>query len=153
MAASRDHSNADFEGTKLVGMDLRRKSFANANLQVADLTESDLSSADLRGANLRGAHLTGAQLVGADLTGACLDAAYLIATNFRNARLDGISLDGAIWDHATTWPDGEPHARAPRWWPALTRAAERDVCAGAAQATSRASSRQRRVGLLLGPSS
>ena len=113
VAATADHAHADFHGRRLVAMDLRRKSFREANLCGADLTESDLEHADLRGANLRSTYLTGAQLVGADLTGACLDGAYLIAANFRHAQLDGVSLDHAIWDEATTWPDGRQDARGP----------------------------------------
>ncbi len=114
VAAGADHAGADLHGYRLVDMDLRRKSFRDADLSGADLTESDLESADLRGANLRNAYLTGAQLVRANLTGARLDGAYLIATNFRDALVTGASFDHAIWDQATTWPNGRQSAHPPR---------------------------------------
>ena len=116
LSAAQDHSDSDFARRRLVGMDLRRKNLRGANLEFADLTEADLERANLQDANLRGAYLTGAQLEGANLTGACLEGAYLIATNFRDARMEGISLAHAIWDEATTWPDGHPHIRGPVTW-------------------------------------
>ncbi len=59
------------------------------------------------------AFLTGAQLVGTDLTDASLTGAYLIATNLRNATITGARFDRAIWDQATTWPDGGHSAVPP----------------------------------------
>ena len=111
VATGPDHSGSDLAGRRLVAMDLRHKRFRGTNLRGAALTEADLEGADLRGGNLRGAYLTGAQLVRADLTGACLDGAYLIAANLRHAIINDATFDHAIWDQATTWPDGEQHSR------------------------------------------
>ncbi len=66
------------------------------------------------GANLRNAYLTGAQLMRPNLAGACLDGAYLSAANFRDAVVTGASFEHAIWDQATTWPNGRASAHPPR---------------------------------------
>jgi uncharacterized protein YjbI with pentapeptide repeats len=102
----REFARADLHRARLVAMNLRSKSFPDANLEFADLTEADLEGADLRGANLNGAYLTGAELVGADLRGATLRDAYLLATNLDRARLEEADLSGIIYDQATTWPVG-----------------------------------------------
>jgi uncharacterized protein YjbI with pentapeptide repeats len=101
-----DDSGRDLRRCRLVGMDLRHKNLEGADLSGADLTEAELGHANLGGANLRTAFLTGAQLEWARLDGACLDGAYLIATNFHHATMNEVTLRGAIWDEATTWPNG-----------------------------------------------
>jgi len=104
MGESADQSGRDFSRARLVALDLRGKSLRGCNLQYADLTEADLTGADLRDANLRGAYLTGTILTGANLAGARLDEAMMMATDFTDAVLTDVSMEGTIWDQSTTWP-------------------------------------------------
>jgi uncharacterized protein YjbI with pentapeptide repeats len=113
LAKGYDFAGRDLSHASLHDLDLREKRFPKAVLRSCDLTAADLRGVDLREADLTGAYLTGAQLEGADLGGACLRGAYLIATNFRDARLDGADLEGTVYDQATTWPDGTQSAHRP----------------------------------------
>ena len=106
IAEPGDQSGRDFSRGRLVALDLRRKSLRGCNLEYADLTEADLTGADLQGANLHGAYLTGTILTGANLAGARLDEAMMMATDFSNAVLADVSMEGTIWDQSTTWPSG-----------------------------------------------
>jgi len=103
---SADQSGRDFSRARLVALDLRRKSLRDCNLEYADLTEADLTGADLRGANLHGAYLTGTIFTGANLAGARLDEAMMMATDFTDAVLADVTMEGTIWDQAITWPSG-----------------------------------------------
>lgn len=79
-AASRSFVSADLRGDRLIRLDLRGRSFLDADaagavfagslLNGANFSHADLRGADLRGTCLRGANLAGAQLAGADFTNA-----------------------------------------------------------------------------------
>jgi hypothetical protein len=66
---------ADFQGSRLKGMD-----FSRFKLNLADFKDTDLRGADFRGARLFGAGFSGADLRGADLRGALLDHASFHGT-------------------------------------------------------------------------
>ena len=99
-----------------------------------DLRHANLSSANLRGANLSGALLDHANLRNADLRGTKLDETGLFPSEttvpsdnlfpgplFPDARLQGVKLEGAVYDKRTSWPSGFDAAKAGaidtrRWW-------------------------------------
>jgi hypothetical protein len=92
----------------LVGADLHRVFWREANLHGMDLSKADLRNADLEGAALDGTNLQGAKLQGASLQGARLQAASLQGVNFQWASLDqvgmhGVNLEGAILEDGIRW--------------------------------------------------
>jgi len=93
-------AETDLRGADLRKANLRQIDLQSANLEGADLRGAYLGYADLRGANLRGAFLEGADFEGADVRG----------TDFRQAVLGYIlgigSLQQALYDTATQWPEG-----------------------------------------------
>src|SRR5688572_8423781 len=63
---------ADLQGARLAGADLRMADFSRSNLVAADLSGANLRNADMDFTNLARADLSEAILVSADLTGADL---------------------------------------------------------------------------------
>jgi uncharacterized protein YjbI with pentapeptide repeats len=121
----------DFLRADLSGLDLSGAVFRDCELRAACLDWSNLSgarfdharlmAATFRRAHLRGASLRYASLKGADLSEACLIQADLTGASLRRANLcganlsgaiclwndsDGLKLDGAEYDAATTLPPG-----------------------------------------------
>ncbi len=92
--------NANLEGAILSRTDLEGEDLRKANLRKAVLTESNLSYTNLFGANLEGANLENSNLYKANLKQTNLKGANLI-----NAFLEDISLDGAVYDKDTQWPN------------------------------------------------
>jgi uncharacterized protein YjbI with pentapeptide repeats len=92
---------ANLEGARLYGANLEGAALKGANLKDAGLTGASLKDAGLHGAILAGADLTGANLEGAGLEGANLEGA-----NLQGANLRGAVLLGALYDDATSWPNG-----------------------------------------------
>ena len=113
---------AKLSGANFAGFDLTNTSFGGANLTDADLSGATFTNTSFRGANLTGArfvnstlgslageglaytNLTRANFAGADLRGIysnVLQSAVINATDFTNARLDGIRLDLASRDSLT----------------------------------------------------
>lgn len=113
---SADLSHAHLEGASLADahLDLAELRGAHldgvllnvAHLNGAFLTGTHLEGADLTAADLTGADLSGANLEGALLDGTHLDGAWLIGTRLKGAEVKDVGLRGAIYDDATTWPDG-----------------------------------------------
>lgn len=106
---------ANLEGARLYGADLGGAALKGANLKGAGLTGANLKDAGLHSADLTGADLTGANLEGAGLEGANLERA-----NLQGANLRGAVLLNAVYDGATTWPNGfNPAAQGlvQRGWP------------------------------------
>ncbi len=99
------------EKVNAVGVNAEGSRFLALKMAGADFSDSDLSGAqflflDLNGASFRGANLNGATFREADLTGADLKNANLHKASFKSSKLDGARLEGAVFDHWTTWPDG-----------------------------------------------
>ena len=113
---SADLSRAHLEGASLADVFLDDADLSGAHLEgvllnVAHLNGADLTGAHLEGADLTAADLTGTTLSGAHLEGAVLvathlDGAWLIGTRLKGAEMREVGLRGAIYDDATTWPDG-----------------------------------------------
>jgi uncharacterized protein YjbI with pentapeptide repeats len=93
--------SANLEAARLYGATLEGAALKGANLKNAGLTGANLKDAGLHGAILAGADLTGANLEGVGLEGANLGG-----TNLQGANLRGAVLLGALYDDATTWPNG-----------------------------------------------
>lgn len=72
----------------------------------ADLVGVDLSYANLSGASLARAALVDAKLAGADLSRAYLSWTDLSGAVLLKANLSGAKLEGAIYNNATTFPEG-----------------------------------------------
>lgn len=79
--AAANFSSADLEHARFQFLNLDRALFRGANLQGASFCEADLSNADFANANLRRA-------------------------SFLSVKLDGVRLDGAVFDSETAWPEG-----------------------------------------------
>jgi hypothetical protein len=75
------------------------------SLRDAPLWSTQLQDANLRGVNLQAAELYGAQLQGARLRGADLTGARLHGAVFTGADLTDATLQDAIADDTTQWPD------------------------------------------------
>jgi uncharacterized protein YjbI with pentapeptide repeats len=116
---------ANLEGARLYGANLEGAALKGANLKDAGLTGASLKDAGLHGAVLSGADLTGANLEGAGLEGANLEGA-----NLQGANLRGAVLLNALYDDATSWPNGlDPGAQGAvrRAWPPEPAAWEGEV--------------------------
>ena len=116
---------ANLEGARLYGASLEGAALKGANLRNAGLTGANLKDAGLHGAVLSGADLTGANLEGAGLEGANLEGA-----NLQGANLRGAVLLNALFDEATSWPNGlDPGAQGAvrRAWPPEPAAWEGEV--------------------------
>jgi len=81
---------ASFRGARLVG----------AQLEMARLMRADFSGADLRAANLEAGRLNFAWMIGTDLRDADLQETKFVATNLKNARLEGSLLRFTIFPDA-----------------------------------------------------
>ncbi len=118
--AARDAPPTSF---RLTGVDLRDAPLIGADLDTTDMTDAllrgaDLSTASLRRSNLRGADLRRSDirmaslrkssLAGASLRDARLDRTDLTGTDLSDADLTGATLDGAVYDEGTTWPEQQP---------------------------------------------
>ncbi len=110
--------DAQADGVRLVGCDLRLASLraadlSGANLARADLTGAACSGIRLRGARLEEAVLRGADLIGADLSDveggeaefaeALLEDACLTRARLRFARFAGAVMDGTDFSEADLW--------------------------------------------------
>lgn len=84
------------EGGHLPGIDLSNEDLAGFHLVNRSFAGGSLRGADLRGAVLQGCNLDDVHLDKADLRGADLSNPY---------RCSGISLEGALYDASTRWPD------------------------------------------------
>ena len=93
--------SAELSGAHLEGVLLNVAHLNGAYLIGAHLEGADLSAADLTGTDLSGAHLEGAVL-----NGTLLNGAWLIGTRLKGAEMGEVGLRGALYDDATTWPDG-----------------------------------------------
>jgi hypothetical protein len=111
----------DLHGLDLSHVDLSNASLSSADLRQSDLTASDLSGAlltfvDFRGAILKDANLQGANLVQAKFEDADLENADLSEARLHAAIIDGVdlstvTLESALYNQLTTWPDGfDPEA-------------------------------------------
>jgi Pentapeptide repeats (8 copies) len=118
--------DVDLRGALLGSADLNEADLRNAHLDFADarvtpparvltLRKADLRAATLTHARLKGADLTEAKLQGGDLRDAVLDGAVLCRANLRgvpgdkrlgDAKVDGASFVGAVYDDKTTFPTG-----------------------------------------------
>jgi Pentapeptide repeats (8 copies) len=98
-----DLRDAALPEVELGRSELRDALLVGANLNAAALQASRLTGADMRDADLRRADLRFADLLDSDLRGADLRA-----TDLRGARLADAQFDGAIYNEATNWPEGEP---------------------------------------------
>jgi hypothetical protein len=113
----------EYPSASLAGADLRGVAFVAANLRRADLTRADLRGAVLADAHLDEASLENADLRGANLAGARLCCLSLHHADFRGADLrgvdfggrglamdvfgdplNGVRLEGALYDDTTRWP-------------------------------------------------
>ncbi|NJK40015.1 MAG: pentapeptide repeat-containing protein [Oscillatoriales cyanobacterium RM2_1_1] len=97
---ARLNVTADFEGARmlgvdLAGLDLSGASFAGTYFRGANLSDADLSGANFRAANLSGADLSGALLSDTDLTGADLHRVSLVLANLSGANLSQANLKDA----------------------------------------------------------
>jgi len=102
---------ASFNGSKLVESKLTFAMLDGADLSGCDMKEAQIDRVYARGANFRNAVLKDATLdcgvfTGADFTGADFGGAYLCRSDFRLAKLDGVSLVRASYNHLTRWPSG-----------------------------------------------
>ena len=86
---------ANLAGADLSGADLDRAILSDANFTGANLTNANLSRANLTGANLTDADLTGASFAGAGLVRANLTNALAAGTDFFQAQLWSVVVDGA----------------------------------------------------------
>jgi Pentapeptide repeats (8 copies) len=118
--------DVDLRGALLGSANLDGADLRNAHLDFADarvnpaarrltLRKADLREATLTHARLKRADLTEAQLQGADLRNAVLDGAVLCRAKLQgvpgdkrlgDAKVDGASFVGAVYDDETTFPDG-----------------------------------------------
>ncbi|MFN8443988.1 MAG: pentapeptide repeat-containing protein [Caldilineaceae bacterium] len=98
--SGRDLSRSNFTGTWLFRSKFVGARLVNAIFVSADLADADFTDADLRDANFKSVSfdfcITKARLDGANLRGASL----------WNADLTTVTLNGAIYDQYTSWPDG-----------------------------------------------
>lgn len=78
------------------GMDLKRCSFVNCELEEADLAEADLTEVDLSGTSLKGAMFEGANLEKADLRNAVNFQISPELTKVSGARFSRGSIEGLI---------------------------------------------------------
>jgi len=121
-----DLHRAVLEGLNLTGTRLRKANLRgalmfHANLVKADLTEAQCMTADFRFADLRNCklnksapifanfsetNLQSASLAQADIFGAVFKGSNLKGTVMLCHRLEEASLEGAIFDKNTVWPDG-----------------------------------------------
>jgi Pentapeptide repeats (8 copies) len=122
-------TDVDLRGADLGNLHLSRADLRGAVLDYADSrvdrrqpnsSYPDLSGASLQGASLRCAHLEGTKFQDAKMDGADLRGADLRKfpprtpdgeSTQENAKLDGASLTGAIWNEQTQWPDNFDPAR------------------------------------------
>jgi hypothetical protein len=112
---------AHLEGTEFIGTALQ-----GANLESAYLIGADLSLAQLQGANLHGANMQGTSFNNANLRGASFGplkdkASQLQGATFVSAKLDTVSLDGALLFRAE-FSDADMHNifGTPVWTPKET---------------------------------
>jgi uncharacterized protein YjbI with pentapeptide repeats len=118
-------SEADFRAADLGQANLKfavldRAQMSHANLDRANLDGANMSRVDLRGANLSYSSLAGALLVDARLDGASFYGSHaenvslirgnLEKTDFREARLDGATLESADLQQAYMWSAKLPGA-------------------------------------------
>ena len=92
---------ANLQGTSLGRANLQGAILSHANLQGAFLWDANLQGVDLEDADLRGADLRNANLQGALLRRANLQGTDLMDTNLQEAW-----LKDALYNDATTWPEG-----------------------------------------------
>jgi hypothetical protein len=130
LLGSADLNEADLRNAHLdfadarVNPAARQLTLHKADLRDATLTHAQLQDADLTEAKLQGADLTEAKLEGADLRNAFLDGAVLCRANLRDvpgdkrvgdAKVDGASFRGAVYDDKTTFPNGfDPEGKGMR---------------------------------------
>ena len=93
--------NVCMEENKTLGLDLKRRSYINANLSGAVLCHAILDDAQLQGASLDDAQLQGASLNSAQLQGASLDDAQLQEASLDDAQLQRASLNSAQLQEAS----------------------------------------------------
>lgn len=102
--------NADLSGANLNGANLFSANLRGAKLCWADLSNADLRESDLCGGDLRGARLHWTRLGWADLsqTNLCgVDLSQILLRDFSASdRTFVITLNDAIYDESTKWPDG-----------------------------------------------
>lgn len=106
-------TGAQFNGSLLESVDLRRARIPGADFSDADLTLADLRGARLKdarfrkavltGADFRGAHLNGADFTGADLRSANLEGARMEPTFYRPGSVEA-RFSGAMFDARTKLP-------------------------------------------------
>ncbi|MGB3403921.1 MAG: pentapeptide repeat-containing protein [Microcoleaceae cyanobacterium] len=116
----------DFQGARLLGVNLRGLDLSGVNFQQAylrgaDLSDIDLSNSDLMAVNLSGADLSGAllsdanlsqgnlhrvSLALANLSGANLNQVNLTEANLSNCNLSHANLSGAILKNADLYQAG-----------------------------------------------
>jgi hypothetical protein len=102
-------AGARLEGAHFQGAQLRDARFDDAHLAPDPdlrLPAASLKNASLPSATLIGANLKSVDFAGADLEGARLDRADLRGASFTAARnLDAASLQDAVYDGSTQWPE------------------------------------------------
>lgn len=90
-----DFYGADFQYSRLIGVQAHFATLCHANLSSADMRHSVFVSANMNGAYLDNADLSAAQLLYADIR-----TANLTRANLKNADLRSANLENAILDHA-----------------------------------------------------
>src|SRR5271165_5766802 len=100
-----DLSNADLQGTNLIGANLFSAALENADMRGALLVKANLSQARMRGVDLVGAALNEAtlhqtSLIKADLSYSVLRKADFLGAVLSQANLSGSQLDGCNFEGA-----------------------------------------------------
>jgi uncharacterized protein YjbI with pentapeptide repeats len=98
------------ENIDVSGVAAQRASFvalrmAGANFSSTDLEQARFQFLNLDRASFRGANLQGASFCEADLSDADFANADLRRASFLSVKLDGVRLDGAVFDSETAWPE------------------------------------------------
>ena len=108
--------SANLQGSQLPGIILHDVCLTGSNLQNTDLFEASFQDANLSGTEFQRANLAQANFANALMTGSNLSYARLMGANLYDAeirikhedypQLGGITVQGAIYDDDTKWPEG-----------------------------------------------
>lgn len=100
-----------FHGSRFQSVSINNSNFKDAEFPSIHIADSRLSKVSFSGARFEGAYIENSSLIALDFTGANLTnskiyRSQIYESNFKDAAMSGVKLEGTLFSCGTIWPEG-----------------------------------------------